>query len=284
MIAREDAGFFGRLEDVVLFEEDDFTGQFPTLESIDAKLEDQGLERELDKLDRLQLKRTFFNVRSSFPYDFVNLDFCEYYYPHPPGMLRVNRTIERFLDWQGRTSEDGENIQLGEFILAVTCRYDVDFPGEAEARLKELIRNNCRTSAAYKEQVEETRGTAEVERWIEIDQEDFFFAGWPKDIALSARNRGWSMEILDYVYYRRKVGQDDPYVIACLVAKFVRSNPVRDYVATALFALDKNNRQLIDEIDRNSSEGQHLLQNLSGIVALHNEQARLKQRPELPDP
>jgi len=284
MIGREDAGFFGRLEDVVLFEENDFTAQFPTLESLNLKLEDEGLQGDIDKLDKLQLKRTFFNVRSSFPYDFVNLDFCQYYYPHPPGMLRVNQTIERFLDWQGRASEDGDDVHVEEFILAVTCRYDVNFPREAEMRLKELIRENCNRSSVYKEQIERTRGSTQVDEWIQKDKEDFFFSGWPKDIALAARVRGWSMDILDYVYYRRKGDEDNPYVIASLVARFARENPVPDYTPTALFALNPENRTLIDEIARDSSDGQQLLTSLKGVVELHNEQARLKRRPELPNP
>jgi len=41
MIAREDAGFFGELESVVLFKDDDFTAQLPTLESISVKLEEE---------------------------------------------------------------------------------------------------------------------------------------------------------------------------------------------------------------------------------------------------
>src|SRR5690349_4957415 len=35
MVAREDAGFFGELEAIVLFNDDDFTAQCPTLESIE---------------------------------------------------------------------------------------------------------------------------------------------------------------------------------------------------------------------------------------------------------
>jgi hypothetical protein len=284
MIAREDAGFFGQLENVVLFEDDDFTAQFPTLESISLKLEDEGLQDDLEKLDKLLLKRTFFNVKSSFPYDCVNLDFCQYYYPHPPGMLRVNRTVERLLDWQRRPSEDAEAVQLQEFILAVTCRYDMDFPGEAEARLRELIRNNCNASQEYKEQVEKTRGITQVEEWIKKDREDFFFAGWPKDIARSAKEYGWSMEVLDYVYYRRTGDENNAYVIACLVARFSRSNPNLHDIHPALFALNVENRKLINEIDRNSAEGQQLVESLEKIVALHNEQAQRKHRPELPNP
>lgn len=288
MIAREDAGFFGELESVVLFTEDDFTAQFPTLESISMKLEDEslhsGLPSDLEKVEKLQLKRTHFNVRSSFPYDFINLDFCQYYYPRPPGMLRVNQTVEKFLDWQRRPSEDGEDVYLQEFILTVTCRHDVEFPAEAEARLTELIRSNCTTSREYKDHVEKTRGTAQVEEWIGKDREDFFLSGWPKDIARLAREYRWSMEVLDYVYYRRIGDGNNPYVIACLVARFSRSNAVPDYIPTALFALNADNRKLIPEIDRASAEGQQLVASLENIVAVHNEQARRKHRPELPNP
>jgi hypothetical protein len=284
MIAREDAGFFGELEKVVLFKDDDFTAQFPTIESINLKLEDEGLQTDLEKVDRLLLKRTNFNVRSSFPYDFVNLDFCQYYYPHPPGMLRVNETVEKVLDWQRRPSADDTSIQLQEFILTVTCRHDVEFPTEAEARLTELIRSNCTSSSQYRDQLANSRGTTRVEQWLTTDREDFFFSGWPKDIARTAKEYGWYMNILDYVYYRRTGDQNNPYVIACLVARFSRSNPSPEYIPTALFALDPANRKLIPEIDRASSEGQQLLANLQTIVTARNQQAERQHRPQLPDP
>ena len=139
-------------------------------------------------------------------------------------------------------------------------------------------------SQQYKKQVEQTRGTAQIEEWIGSDREDFFFAGWPKDIAGSAREYGWSMEVLDYVYYRRTDDDNNPYLIACLVARFTRSNPVPDYIPTALYALDRGNRTLIDQIDRASAEGQRLVKDLEKVVAAHNDQARRMRRPELPSP
>jgi hypothetical protein len=284
MIAREDAGFFGQLETVVLFQDDDFTGQYPTLESIELRLEDEGLPDDVAKLDRLQLKRTFLNVKSSFPYDCVNLDFCDYYYPEPPDMLRVNQTVERFLDWQGRQSDDPERVSLREFVLAVTCRYDAGFPREAEVRLAQLIRNNCNRSMQYMEELLNTRGVAQPEEWIEKDREDFFFAGWPKDIASSAKDKGWSMKVLDYVHYQRVGDKGNPYVIVCLVARFSRDGGTIDDIDPALFALDPSNRQLISEIDRNSEEGQELVGDLESIVVVRNEQAQRKHRPSLPPP
>ena len=284
LIGREDAGFLGRIEEVVLFKDDDFTAQFPTPQSVDIKLDDERLQAETAKIDRLQLKRTFFNIKSSFPYDCVNLDFCQYYYPEPPDMLRINDTVERILDWQRRSSEDGEQVQLDEFILAVTCRHDAEFPPEAEGSLLELIRTNCAAWPEYKENLKEICGVAEIEEWVRNNKEDFFFAGWPKDIARAAREYGWAMKILEYVYYRRVGDEDNPYIIACLVAQFSRVNQTPNYSATALFALREENRKLIGDIDRNSPEGQELLEHLAEIVAVRNEQARRVERPELPDP
>jgi hypothetical protein len=288
MISREGAGFFGRLEDVVLFKEDEFTKQFPTLESISVKLEEQGLHTglpdDLKKVEQLQLKRTNFNVRSSFPYDLINLDFCDYYYPIPPEMLRVNETVERLLDWQRGTSDDAEHVRLNEFVLAVTCRHDVKFPTDAASRLTGLIRDNCMTSSEYKDQFEKTRGSAQVEDRFANDKEDLFFSGWPKDIARLALEYGWSMEVLDYVYYRRPPDGDVPYLIACLVARFSSAKRNLNDLSTALYALDAKNRTLIDEIDRRSAEGQRLLENLGNIVSARNEQARRQRRIELPNP
>lgn len=283
LIAREDAGVFGRLEDIVLFKDDDFTAQCPTLASITAKLEDERLQDDYTQIDRLQLKRTHIEVMATFPYDFINLDFCDYYYPNPPDMLRINETVRRVLDWQRRSSDDGGKVQLDEFILAVTCRHDDSFPKPAEDRLVALVEENCATSDYYKEQLVKTRGTAEVQEWLGSNRQDFFFAGWPKDIGRSAKEYGWSMDILDYVYYERQGDHSNSYVIACLVARFKRANSNPDYLKAALHALDAGNRQLIGNVDPASKDGQRLIKNLSEVVALRNEQARRKNRPELPD-
>jgi len=284
MIAREDAGFFGRLEDVVLFEDDDFTAQFPTLESIEVKLEDESLQDDVEKLDRLQMKRTSMNAKASFPYDCINLDFCEYYYPQPPGMMRVNKTVAKFLDWQRRVATEEDSTAVNNFVLAVTCRYDTDFPAAAKSRLTELIRDNCRTSLSYKSYIEETRDITEAEAWAAKDPEDLFFAGWPKDIARAASELGWAMKVLDYVYYRRIGDSGAPYLIACLVALFSKEEGPLDDTPTAMFAVDPNRRALIGDIARESEDGRELVENLEAIVGLRNEQARRKNRPELPAP
>ena len=284
LVGREDSGFLGRLEDIVLFQDDDFTAQFPTVESISVKLEDEGFQAQPNLVDLLQLKRSHFHVKASFPYDYINLDFCEYYYPHPPGVIRINETIGRILDWQRETSQDESHISVDQFILTVTCRHDADFPAEAEARLVQLVRDNCAKSSAYREEVERTRRVTQVEKWLEQNREDFFFAGWPKDIARNAIEYGWAMEILDYVYYRRIGDEGNPYIITCIVARFSRAKRSTGYLPAALHALRSENRKQIPDIDRDSPEGRLLLKDLGKIVEIRNEQALRVSRPLLPAP
>jgi hypothetical protein len=287
LIALENAGFLGELEKVVLFKDDDFTAQCPTLASITERLEDEHLQTDYTKIDRLLLKRTHLQVMESFPYDFMNLDFCDYYYPDPPDILRINETVKKALDWQrrlGDSDSDPDGVQVNDFVLAVTCRHDTQFPKGAEDRLAALIAENCEKWPAYKERVIAARGNTKISEWARKDQQDFFFAGWPKDIAYSAKELGWSMTILDYVYYSRIGDHDNPYIMACLIARFSRQASKPEYLQAALHALDPTNRILIGEVDPKSEDGKALLENLGEIVSLRNEQARRKQVVELPNP
>ena len=169
-------------------------------------------------------------------------------------------------------------------MLAVTCRHDAKFPQSAEDRLAALIAENCKVSSYYKDRVAATRGSVKVADWVKKDKQDFFFAGWPKDIAHSAKELGWSMTILDYVYYTRTGDSGASYIMACLVARFSRANARAEYLPAALHALDKSKRILIDAVDPHSEDGKKLLANLGEIVELRNEQARRKQVVELPKP
>jgi hypothetical protein len=283
MVGREDAGFFGRLEDVVLFEDDADTKQFPTTESLDAKLEDEGVQNDRDLHERLLLKRKFFKIRSSFPYDLINLDFCQYYYPEPPGVLRINETVARILKWQSEADDkESKELRIQNFILAVTCKYDEHLPVDARKRLREIVLNNYKISPEYKEKFSTTRNVG-IRKWVTKEKEDVFFSGWPKDIVRTATEAGWSSEILDYVYYQREGDRGNPYTIVCLIVNFIRSRSA-DYISAAVFALAKENRIFIDDVDRNSRDGKQLVGSLRSIVSVRNLHARKKGIIELPDP
>jgi hypothetical protein len=115
-----------------------------------------------------------------------------------------------------------------------------------------------------------------------MDPEDFFLSAWPKDVARKARDFGWRMDILDYVYYQRPADATVPYIIVCLVGRFSRDSGEPDYMPAALHALERQNRKLIEEIDLKSKEGRELSASLERIREVRNEQARRVHRPELP--
>jgi len=286
LVGAENAGFFGELEDLVLFQDNDFTAQYPTLDSIEEALEDEGLSIEYRK--RLQTKRIHIYLKSSFPYDFINLDFCGYYYPRPPEILRINQTVQRFLDWQRAPGPSDASVKkkitANTFLLSVTCRHDNDFPQDAETRLANLVRSNCRSHAAYKRYLENSRGITDLNTWIKSTRDDFFLSTWPKEISAMAKEYQWDVEVIGYLNYDRLSDENQPYKIICLMCRFKRVTDDPNYLQVAIDALDQSKRKLILDISRNSEQGKDLLKNLSEIVKLRNQQAQIKQRPLLPDP
>ncbi len=279
LIGLEDAGFPGRLEDLVLFEENSLSGKYLTVDEVSAALEDEGLAR--DAIDTLITKRRHLQLRASFPYNLINLDFCGYYYP-PPDILRINSTVERFLEWQRQPAPAGKNVD--EFLLFVTCRHDGGFPEAATEHLRDVAAANCVEHESYLSYFERTRGPGTVDGWATKENEDLFLSVWPKEIARSAQRYGWGMEILGYPYYDRLTDGGYPYKIACLVARFRNTQSEGNYLRVALQALDRDSRELIPEISVDSAEGRDLRADLVAIVELRNQHAIVRNRPILQMP
>src|ERR1700722_6662915 len=84
LIGNEAAVFEGSLEDMVLFEDTSFTQQFPDLDSIERYKTEKGLKIPETRRALLDRKTRHLQFQTIFPFDFLNLDFCEYYYPKPP--------------------------------------------------------------------------------------------------------------------------------------------------------------------------------------------------------
>lgn len=282
LIGQQGAGFFGKIEDVLLFEDDAFSSQFTTKDDVEIKLEEEEA-LESGEVQILREKLTHLNIRSSFPYDCINLDFCGYYYPNPPDMLRINDAVKRLLEWQRLPGDDkGKSIEVNEFLLNVTCRHGERLPAQATARLKNILKSNIEMYDDYRAAVEQSRPKFNLNNWARENSEDFFWSGWPKDIAASAKQYGWNTEILSCVFYRRRAPDGAHYMIACLVLKFSLAQNEADYLPAALYALDRNNRSEIRDIDRKSPQGVKLLSDLNSIVRLRNIQAEAKQRQSLP--
>jgi hypothetical protein len=280
IIAREDSGLLGRLEDVVLFRDDEYTARFATEGSISEALADEEVAAD-ERGERLRLKQRQGEFRATFPYDFLNLDFCDYFY-NPPQWMQISETLLKILDWQRGVSGDGRAVSVDAFTVAVTCRHDDEFPEPALSRLRTIVDENARTTPGYAQGLT-ARGTSDIAAWSRDDTEDFFLSAWPKDVARAAAGLMWNMSILDYVFYdRENRTQDKSYKIICLIIRFERATTVVDYTPAAVAALDRDARVHIQAPEPSSAEASGLREDLSSLAQERNVRARAFGAPELP--
>jgi len=284
MIGIEGSGFLGELERLVLFDDDPYSAEFPTLGSIQLELENEDLDPEHQNI--LMLKRQHLEFANKFPFDFLNLDFCGYYYPKPPDILQINQTVEKILELQNRESrdQDGRQVSINEFVLAVTCKFDANVPEEAFRRLQRIVTENRDEHGAYSQALLDSRGTLHADEWQHADNYDFFLGSWPKELLRVARNHGWAIQILDYLHYQRTSDEGNIYHIVSLACGFKRNGVVASYLEESIRILNPGSRIFIDEVDRTSAAGKTLLADLEEIVAIRNARARVVGRPELDAP
>lgn len=282
IVARESSGFYGRLEDVALFQDTPYTQSFKTIGDIERERLKKGEELTSEQLAELYQKETSLQFRGSFPYDYINLDFCGYYYDKAPDVFRITDTVSRFLDWQRDVAAGADPVKIDDFILCVTCKYGDDLPADARTFLDSLIRSNAKQYSEYSVAIEGTRGVP-TEQWIGTNPEDTFLAAWPKHIASEASKLGWQSDILDYVYYHRPPGSAGPYIMICLVLHCTRAKvPNPSYLKTALYALNRGNRKEIADFAFRSKEGKPVYEHLERVRLLRNAQARSRGAAELP--
>lgn len=281
MLGVEGSGFPNRLEPIVLFQDNEYTAQFPAVGNIQLELENEDLADNLR--DALQLKRQHLEFVAKFPFDFLNLDFCGYYYPEPPDILEINRTVDKMVGMQNRDTrdEEGKRIRVDEFFMAVTCKFNNEVPTEAFNRLERIVEDNRNRFAEYSAALLASNGTRDPQEWKNADRYDFFLGSWPKELLQIAQNHGWTMSFTDYLHYARVNDEGQPYKILCLVCHLTRREEADTYLAEAIKVLQPANRQFIDEVDKQSTLGLALQEDLAEIVSIRNERAKLVGRPEL---
>jgi hypothetical protein len=232
----------------------------------------------------LSEKREHLQLLEKFPFDFINLDFCGYYYP-PPDILEINRTVEKILQLQAQKGLDdqGNVISVNRFLLSVTCRFDEHIPASAWTRLELIVDKNIRRYDDYGAALNRGDKSTNVKAWRRKNPFDFFVSAWPKEILGFARKHGWKMEIKDTVFYRRGSGRGQ-YKIVCLVAEFERSRDVDFYLTQAIQALDIDLRTFIGIINPRDPDSRRLLSDLRDLVRMRNERAKKMGVKPLPMP
>jgi hypothetical protein len=284
LIGVEEAGFLGRLEDLVLFR--DGSPQTQTLDTVKALtqfLEGEGLDESVRLI--AESKRTHLQFMSWFPFDFLNLDFCDRYYGDPPDVMKIHATIDRLLDWQRRpgSAPGGGEFSVERFVVAITCRVGSETPASAVERLKRAVEDNRTDHAAY-DLALQARSIGNLDSWAHDDPLDFFMSAWPKEIARLARQKSWDIKIHDHAFYDRRNDEGVEYHMVCLVVEFVQAAVCRTYLEAVTKCLDAGSRAAIPRIDPDGGDGARLLSGLREIVNLRNRQARLFDREPLPEP
>lgn len=100
LIGVEESGFCAYLEDLVLFKDTAETAMRSSQADISKYLDTEGEGIDENVLKALKLKRAHLDFRGLFPFDFINLDYCDRYYGKPPNVLKVHQSVEQILEWQ----------------------------------------------------------------------------------------------------------------------------------------------------------------------------------------
>jgi hypothetical protein len=285
LIGIEEAGFLATLEDLVLFRDIPETQTLDSEDGLTGYLEQQGERLGEDVRRTVEEKRKHLQFQGLFPFDFLNLDFCDRFYGQPPDVMRIHSTIDKLLEWQrqpGKTAT-GAAYSVDRFVVAITCRVDLNTPADALARLKRIVRDNRNDYPAYAEALR-TRPVTNLDSWATESPLDFFMSAWPKEIARLARQKSWDITVHDHAFYDRQNDAGENYTMVSLVVEFVRAPICDTYLSAVTAFLDVNERTNIPRFEPTAGDGAALLSNLREIVSLRNIQAGKFERELLPDP
>jgi len=285
LIGVEEAGFLATLEDLVLFRDDPKTQTLDSETALTRYLEEQGEGLDTVVREKVEEKRRHLLFRGLFPFDFLNLDFCDRYYGNPPDVMKIHSTIDKLLEWQRRPgkTDSGREFSVERFVVAITCRVDLKTPADAVSRLKHMVANNSSEHDSYKQALE-NRSISNLDSWAHKSPLDFFMAAWPKEIARLAREKSWDITIHDHAFYDRQSDRGENYHMVCLVVEFTPTIFCNTYLSAVTQCLDEGARKAIPRFEPGKGGGTSLVTSLREIVEIRNQQASKFARELLPDP
>jgi hypothetical protein len=285
LIGVEEAGFLANLEDLVLFQEIAATQTLDTEQALTKFLEEGGEGLDAAVREKVEEKKRHLLFQDLFPFDFLNLDFCDRYYGDPPDVMKIHGTIDKLLEWQRRPGKtgSGDEFSVHRFVVAITCRVDLNTPADALSRLKRIVTDNRNAHAGYKQALE-ARAVGDLDSWADAAPVDFFMSAWPKEIARLAKQKSWDIAIQDHAFYDRQNDNGEDYHMVCLVVEFTQAPICNTYLNAVTTCLQENSRTFIPRFEPGNGDGAALLSNLREIVELRNRQAKHFSRDQLPDP
>ena len=285
LVGAEEAGFLAKLQDLVLFQDVPETQTLDTEGALDNLLNQMGERLDEGVRGEVEEKKQHLQFQGLFPFDFLNLDFCDPYYSDPPDVMRIHAAVDKLLEWQRRPGKtaSGDEFAVSRFVVAITCRVNLGTPADALARLKRIVETNRTDYASYRQALHD-RAVENLDLWATDSPLDFFMSSWPKEIARIARQKSWNITIRDHAFYDRQNDVGEDYHMVCLVVEFEQAPICDTYLSAVTTCLDASARTEIPRFEATNGDGAVLLQNLREIVELRNTRARDVGRSELPDP
>ncbi len=168
----KEAIIIGKLQDVLAFEDDEYTKITPL----------NAYSKDPKKRKQLRLKRTFERLRHFFPFDIINFDPCDNLLNPDITENRLCKALERIFELQYSTDK---------FLLFVTTPL-FDVAAGSKNKLKEDYQSNV---SKYPKIGEALLSSVKTTDYDKIDGNKKFAIGVAKSIILrAATNKGWECE------------------------------------------------------------------------------------------
>ena len=219
LVGPHDQGFFGDFQEMVLFEDDEFT--------LNRHYEDPTQRYKQHERKRLNVKRRYERFKSVMPFDIINLDICGTMFPSSAGVHSpMLKSVDRLLGWQAACSE------LESFTLFLTTHIEESWVSSAAlGELVSLVNNNGNEHAGYADRLRSRFGSNEAAEIAEREFVDFYCLAVPKIIVSKAFENGWLVEPgFVGVHTRDRTGPDggvvSTYSMLSWVGKFARCSAV----------------------------------------------------------
>jgi hypothetical protein len=259
LIGSPEQGFLGKFEDIVLFEEDEDTG--------DRTLLDEDLAYSLEVRRKLRVKDAHIRLKNSFPFDIINLDVYGVMFPPKQGVVApLLKAIIKILEWQTEAKlEIRKPTPIQSFTFFLTSHLDPELTNsEAIKQLKYCLKQNIDSVAGFREIFMESHNFNDVDSFAEEAFQDFFCIAFPKYIVQKALvDFGWKVTFQrNYLYARPDNYQEDKfYYMMHSVAVYERLPPLDDNnqldifphieYADAVKQIVENGIQRVDKIIEN---------------------------------
>lgn len=218
LIRSKDQGFLGRFEDIVLFNDGPGT--------VNRTYTNPGKGKITAQLrERLRIKDLHERMRSSFPFDLINLDATGTLLPPNQGAASdLVKAVMQIIAWQRDTSlPNGRKID--RFSHFLTAEVDNSASNdEAIGQLISLVNCNLEQVSGFRDCWERRFGALSIEELASVRFEEFFSVAFVKAVVEKSIRLGWDV-VSDGRFLYKRARRGKTYRMMSEVLTFRRVTP-----------------------------------------------------------